>query len=63
MSDLVNEYYNFRSWETLKNKYYLDSKLYFQWMRLIHAIPLIWRQKVNDSEKNVKKDMSYKTIT
>ena len=24
-------------------------------MQLIHAIPLIWKQKINDSEKNVEK--------
>ena len=29
VSDLVNENYNFKSWETLKNDYHLD-KLYFQ---------------------------------
>ena len=45
VSDLVNENCNFKSWETLKNEYHLDNKLYFQWMQLIHAIPLIWKQK------------------
>ena len=45
VSDLVNENCNFKSWETLKNEYHLDNKLYFQWMQLIQAIPLIWRQK------------------
>ena len=25
-------------------------------MQLIHAIPLIWKQKINNSEKNVEKD-------
>ena len=55
VSDLVNENCNFKSWETLKNEYHLDNKLYFQWMQLIHAIPLIWKQKINDSEKNVEK--------
>ena len=55
MSDLVNENCSFKSWETLKNKYHLDNKLYFQWMQLIHRIPLIWKQKINDSEKNVEK--------
>ena len=63
MSDLVNENCNFKSWETLKNEYYLDNKLYFQWMQLIQAIPLIWKQKINDSEKNVEKVMSHKAIT
>ena len=33
---------------------HLHNKLYFQWMQLIHAIPLIWKQKINDSEKNVE---------
>ena len=28
--------------------------LYFQWIQFIHAIPLIWKQKINDSEKNVE---------
>ena len=55
MSDLVNENCNFKSWETLKNEYRLDNKLYFQLMQLIHAIPLIWKQKITDSEKNVEK--------
>ena len=54
MSDLVNENCNFKSWETLKNEYHLDNKLYFQWMQLLHAISLIWKQKINDSEKNVE---------
>ena len=63
MSDLVNENYNFESWETLKNEYHLDNKSYFQWIQLIHAIPLIRKLKINDSEKNVEKVMSYKTIT
>ena len=47
----VNTNCNFKSWETLKNEYLLDNKLYFQWIKLIHAIPLIWKQKINDSEK------------
>ena len=34
VNDLVNENCNFKSWETLKNKYPLDNKLYFQWMGL-----------------------------
>ena len=63
MSDLVNENYNFKSWETLKNEYHLDNKSYFQWIQLIHAIPLIRKRKINDSEKNVEKVMLYKTIT
>ena len=54
MSDLVNENCNFKNWETLKNEYHLDNKLYFQWMQLIQAIPPIWKQKINDSEKNVE---------
>ena len=44
----------FKSWQTLKSKYHLDNNLYFQWMQLIHAIPLIWKQKINDSEINVE---------
>ena len=55
VSDLVNEDCNFQSWETLKNEYYLDNKLYFQWMQQIHAVPLIWKQKINDSKKDVEK--------
>ena len=41
MSDLINENCNFKSWETLKNKYHLGSKLFFQWMQLIYATPLV----------------------
>ena len=55
MSDLVNENCNFKSWETLKNEYHLDNKLHFQWMQMIQAVPLIWKQKIDDSEKNVEK--------
>ena len=55
VSDLVNENCNFKSWETLKDECHVDSKLYFQWMQLIHAIPLIWKQKINDCE-NVEKN-------
>ena len=51
VSDLVNENCNFNSWETLKNEYHLDKKLYFQWIPLIHTILLIWKQKINDSKK------------
>ena len=35
VSDLVNENYNFKICETLKNEYHLDNKWYFQWMQLI----------------------------
>ena len=42
-------------WETLKTEYHLDNELYFQWMQLIHTISLIWKQRINDSEKNVEK--------
>ena len=55
MSDLVNENRNFKSWETLRNEYHLDNKVYFHWMQLIDATPLIWKQKINDTEKNVEK--------
>ena len=53
VSDLVTEDRNFKLWETLKKEYHV-SKLYFQQMQLIHAIPIIWKQKTNDSEINVK---------
>ena len=49
VSDIANGHCNFKSWETLKNEYHLDNKLQFQWMQLIHAIPLIWKQEINDS--------------
>ena len=45
VSDLVNENCNFKSWETLKNEYHLDNKLCFQWIQLLYAIRLIWKQK------------------
>ena len=54
MTDLVNENCNFKSWETLKNEYHLDDKLCFQWIQLIHAIPLMWKQKINDRKENVE---------
>ena len=37
------------------NEYTLDDKFYFQWMQLIHTISLIWKHKINDSEKMLKK--------
>ena len=54
MSDLVNKNCNFKIWETLRSEYHLDKKLCFQYIQLIHAIPLIWKQKINNSEKNVE---------
>ena len=62
MSNLVNENCNFKSWETLKNDYHLDNKLYFQWMQLIHAIPVIWKQEINDSKKNVEKSYAVQDL-
>ena len=61
VSDLVNENCNFKSWETLKNEYHLDNKLCFQWIQLLYAIRLIWKQKKkkNDSEKNVEANLCY----
>ena len=56
MSDLVNENCNFKRWETLKKECHLDNKLHFQRIQLIHAILLIWKQKINDSEKNIEKN-------
>ena len=54
VSDLVNENCNFKSRNALENEYHLNNKLYFQWIQLIQAIPLIWKQKINDSEINVE---------
>ena len=34
----------------------MDSKLYFHWLQLNHAIPLIWKPKIDDSENNVEKN-------
>ena len=62
MSDLVNENCNFKSWETLKNEYHLDNKLYFQWMKLIQAILLIWKQKINDREKEILDKLTVREI-
>ena len=45
LRDLINENCNFKRWETLKNRNHLDNKLYLPWMQLIHAVPLIWKQK------------------
>ena len=63
MIDLVNENCSFKNWESLKSEYNLDNKLYFQWIQLIHATPLICKWKVNDSEKDIQKIMLHKTIT
>ena len=43
------------------NEYNLDDKFYFQWMQLIHTIPLIWKQKINHSKKNVEKNCRTRT--
>ena len=53
VGSLVNENHNF-SWETLKNEYNLDNEQCFQRMQLIHAIPLLWKQKINDSKINAE---------
>ena len=50
VSDLVNENVTLKAGKTLKNECHLDNELYFQWMQIIHAIPLSWKQKINDSE-------------
>ena len=50
----MNKNCNFESWETFKNKYHLDNELYFQLMQLIHAMPLIWKQRINESRKNAE---------
>ena len=54
LSDLVNEKCNFKRCETLKTRNHLDNKLYLPWMPLIHAVPLICKQKINDNEKNAE---------
>ena len=54
LSDLVIENCNLKSWDTLENEYHLDNKLYFQWMQLIYAISLIWKQQINDNKRNVE---------
>ena len=53
-SDLVNKNCNFESSETFKNKNHLDNELCFQLMQLIHAMPLIWKQIINESRKNAE---------
>ena len=61
MNDLVNENCNFKRLETLKNEYCFDKKMYFQWMQLIHGIPVIWKKII---VKNMfKKTMSYNINT
>ena len=40
----------------MKNEYHFDNKLYFQWMRLIHTIPLIWKQKISVETNYVVQD-------
>ena len=62
VSDSLNQNCNFKRWEILKNRCHSDNKLDFQWMQLIHAIPLISKQKINDSKKNVEKNYVVETI-
>ena len=56
VSDLLNQNCNFKRSEILKNRCHSGNKLDFQWMQLIHTIPLISKQKINDSKKNVEKN-------
>ena len=42
-NNFSNKNINFVS-DLVNDEYHLDNKLYFQWMQLIHAIPLIWKK-------------------
>ena len=42
VDQLVNKSYQFKKWETLKDKYHLDNDMYFQFS---NAIPQIWKNK------------------
>ena len=46
VSNVVNENCNFKSWETLKNEYHIDSK---------------WYPTKNNSKKNVEKNCRTRT--
>ena len=49
VDQLVNEYCQFKRWQTLKDEYHLDNDMHFQWAELIHAIPQIWKNKTKQN--------------
>ena len=49
LDQLVNEFCQFKKWETLKDEHHLDNDMYFQWAQLIHAIPQIRKDKLKQN--------------
>ena len=49
VDQLVNEFCQFKKWQTLKDEYHLDNDMYFQWAQLIHAIPQIMKNKIKQN--------------
>ena len=47
VDQLVNEFCQFKKWQTLKDEYHLNNDMYFQWAQLIHAIPRYGKIKLN----------------
>ena len=47
VDQLVNEFYQFKKYQTLKDEYYLNTDMYFQWAQLIHVIPRYGKTKLN----------------
>ena len=46
---LLNNDGYFKTWTVIKAEHNLSENLYFQWMQLIHAIPLEWKQNVKNN--------------
>ena len=47
MDQLVNEFCQFKKWQTLKDEYHLNNDMYFQWAQIIHAIPRYGKTKLS----------------
>ena len=50
--DLLDNYGKFKSWHTLKTKYNLNSKFYFQWLQLTDAAPKTWKNIIQNNINN-----------
>ena len=54
IGQLVNEFCQFKKWQTLKDEYHLNKDIYFQWAQQIHSIPRYGKTKLNKTEGKMK---------
>ena len=47
VSNLVNIYGMYKSWDTIKYEYNLTDKEKFRWLQLVYAIPKLWLEALN----------------